>query len=172
MTRATFLAAGGVALLLALGACSKKTEDSAPTAETPATAPTASASAGAAMKPTPGRWKMTTTMDGLPAGAMPAIEVCLTADDLKDDAWATGAGKRPDNCSKMETKVAGGRVTTHAVCASEGVTTTMDMTASGDFGKRYTVETVMKMDPAAPGAPNPMKMSVVAERLGDCQAAK
>lgn len=168
MTRATFLAAGGVALLLALGACSKTAEDSAPAAEA-----SASASAGAsAMKPTPGRWKMTTTMEGLPAGAMPAIEVCLTADDLKDDAWATGAGKRPDNCSKMETKVAGGRVTTHAVCASQGITTTMDMTASGDFSRRYTVETVMKMDPAAPGAPNPMKMSVIAERLGDCQAAK
>ncbi|MDO9471456.1 MAG: DUF3617 family protein [Caulobacter sp.] len=169
MTRATLLTAGCAALALTLGACSKQAEDKAPAAEAPASA---TATAGAAMKPTPGRWKMTTTMDGLPAGAMPAIEVCLTADDLKDDAWATGAGKRPDNCSKMETKVAGGRVTTHAVCASEGVTTTMDMTASGAFGKRYTVETVMKMDPAAPGAPNPMKMSVVAERLGDCQAAK
>lgn len=169
MTRATFLAAGGVALLLALGACSKTAEDSAPAAEAPA--PTASASVGAAMKPTPGKWKMTTTMDGMPAGAMPAVEACLTADDLKDDAWATGA-RRPDNCSQMETKVVGGRVTTHAVCASEGITTTMDMTASGDFSRRYTVETVMTMDPAAPGAPNPMKMSVVAERLGDCQAAK
>ncbi|MDP2259423.1 MAG: DUF3617 family protein [Caulobacter sp.] len=170
MTRATFLAAGGVALLLALGACSKKTEDAAPTAETPAAAP--AVSAGVVMKPTPGRWKMTTTMAGLPAGAMPAIEVCLTADDLKDDTWATGARKRPDNCSQMETKVSGGRVTTHAVCASEGITTTMDMTASGDFSRRYTVETEMRMSPAAPGAPNPMKMSVVAERLGDCQAAK
>lgn len=169
MTRATFLAAGGVALLLALGACSKTAEDSTPAAETPATAP--AASAGAAMKPTPGKWKMTTTMDGMPAGAMPAVEVCLTAEDVKDDAWATGA-RRPDNCSQMETKVVGGRVTTHAVCASEGITTTMDMTASGDFSRRYTVETVMKMEPAAPGAPNPMRMTVVAERVGDCQAAK
>ena len=58
---------------------------------------------------------------------MPAVEACLTADDLKDDAWATGA-RRQDNCSQMETKVSGGRVTTHAVCASEGITTTMDMT--------------------------------------------
>lgn len=169
MTRATLLAAGAAALALTLGACSQQVEDKAPAAEAPASA---TATAAAAMKPAPGRWKMTTTMDGLPAGAMPAIEICLTADDLKDDAWATGAGKRPDNCSKMETKVAGGRVTTHAVCASEGVTTTMDMTASGDFSRRYTVETEMRMSPAAPGAPNPMKMSVIAERLGDCQAAK
>jgi hypothetical protein len=168
MTRATLLAAGCAALALALGACSPKAEDKA--AEAPAAAATpasASASAGAAMKPTPGKWKMTTAMEGMPAGAMPAIEVCLTADDLKDDAWATGA-RRQDNCSKMESKVVGGVVTTHAVCASQGITTTMDITASGDFAKRYTVETVMKMEPAAPGAPNPMKMSVVAERLGDC----
>lgn len=167
MTRATLLAAGCAAVLaLALGACSKKTEDTAPAAEASASA-SASASAGAAMKPTPGKWKMTTTMDGMPAGAMPAVEACLTADDLKDDAWATGA-RRQDNCSQMETKVSGGRVTTHAVCASEGITTTMDMTASGDFSKRYTVETEMRMSPAAPGAPNPMKMRVVAERVGDC----
>ncbi len=167
MTRATLLTAGCAALVLALGACSKKTEDKAPAAEASASA-SASASAGsAAMKPTPGKWKMSTTMDGVPAGAMPAVEVCLTADDLKDDAWATGA-RRPDNCSEMKTKVSGGRVTTHAVCASEGVTTTMDMTASGDFSRRYTVETEMRMSPAAPGAPNPMKMRVVAERVGDC----
>lgn len=166
MTRATLLTAGCAALVLALGACSKKAEDKAPAAEAPATAPAASAGS-AAMKPTPGKWKMSTTMDGVPAGAMPAVEVCLTADDLKDDAWATGA-RRPDNCSQMDTKVSGGRVTTHAVCASEGVTTTMDMTASGDFSRRYTVETEMRMSPAAPGAPNPMKMRVVAERVGDC----
>ncbi len=167
MTRATFVAAGcAAALALALGACSKKADDAAPAAEAPATAPAASAGASA-MKPTPGKWKMTTAMDGLPAGAMPAIEVCLTADDLKDDAWATGP-RRQDNCSKMETRVVGGVVTTHAVCASEGITTTMDVRATGDFSKRYTVETVMKMEPAAPGAPNPMKMSVVAERVGDC----
>lgn len=169
MTRATLLAAGCAAVLaLALGACSKKAEDKAPAAEAPATAPTASAPAGAAaMKPSPGKWKMSTKMEGVPAGAMPAIEVCLTADDLKDGAWATGA-KRPDNCSEMKTKASGGRVTTHAVCASEGITTTMDITASGDFSKRYTVETEMRMSPAAPGAPNPMKMRVVAERIGDC----
>ncbi len=167
MTRATYLAAGCAALALTLGACSKKAEDkAAPAADAPA-AGAASTSAGAAMKPTPGKWKMTTAMAGLPAGAMPAIEVCLTADDLKGDDWATGQ-RRPDNCSKMESKVVGGVVTTHAVCASEGITTTMDVTASGDFSKRYTVETVMKMEPAAPGAPNPMKMSVVAERVGDC----
>lgn len=168
MTRATSVAAGcAAALALTLGACSKKAEDTAPAADAAATPASASASAGAAMKPTPGKWKMTTAMEGMPAGAMPAIEVCLTADDLKGDAWATGA-RRQDNCSKMESKVVGGVVTTHAVCASEGITTTMDITASGDFSKRYTVETVMKMEPAAPGAPNPMKMSVVAERVGDC----
>lgn len=167
MTRATLLTTGCAALVLALGACSKKAEDKAPAAEAPAAAPATSTSAGAAMKPTPGKWKMITTMEGLPAGAMPAIEVCLKAEDLDGDAWATG-GKRPDNCSKMESKVVGGRVTTHAVCASEGITTTMDVSASGDFSRRYTVETVMKMEPSAPGAPNPMKMRVVAERLGDC----
>lgn len=170
MTRATLLAAGCAALALTLGGCSKPADKAAPAADAAGAAPapaSASASAGAAMKPTPGKWKMSTAMEGLPAGAMPAIEVCLTADDLKGDAWATGA-RRQDNCSQMETKVVGGAVTTHAVCASEGITTTMDITASGDFSKRYTVETVMKMEPAAPGAPNPMKMSVVAERVGDC----
>lgn len=169
MTRATLLATGCAALALGMGACSKPAGDEAPgagAAATPASV-SASASAGEAMKPTPGQWKMTTDMEGMPAGAMPAIEVCLTADDLKGDAWATGA-RRQDNCSKMESKVVGGVVTTHAVCASNGITTTMDIKATGDFSKRYTVETVMKMEPAAPGAPNPMKMSVVAERVGDC----
>jgi len=166
MTRAILLATSCAALALTLGACSKPADKAEPAAVTPAAT---SASAGEAMKPTPGQWKMTTDMEGMPAGAMPAIEVCLTADDLKGDAWATGA-RRQDNCSKMETKVVGGVVTTHAVCASNGITTTMDIKATGDFSKRYTVETVMKMEPAAPGAPNPMKMSVVAERVGDCQA--
>jgi hypothetical protein len=133
MTRATLLATGCAALALTLGACSKPADKAEPAAGTPAAT---SASAGEAMKPTPGQWKMTTDMEGMPAGAMPAVEVCLTADDLKGDA--------------------------------NGITTTMDIKATGDFSKRYTVETVMKMEPAAPGAPNPMKMSVVAERVGDC----
>lgn len=167
MTRATLLAAGCAALALTLGACSQKAEDKA--AEAPATAGTPAGAAPAAMKPSPGKWKMTAKMDGLPAGmdGLPPVEICLTKADIDRDAWATGPDAA-DNCSKVETRVAGGALVTHAVCSSNGITTTMDVTARGDMTKRYTVETIMKTEPAAPGAPNPMKMSVVAERLGDC----
>lgn len=153
---------------LALAACSKKADE--PAAAAPAASAPAPAAAVGAPKPTPGKWRMSTKMDGMPAGmpAMPATEVCLKAEDLADDgAWATG-GKKPANCSEMTNTVVGGVVTVHAVCTEQGVTTTMDIRASGDFAKRYTTETTMKFSPAPPGAQDTMKVTVVAERVGDC----
>lgn len=154
---------------LTLAACSKKPDDAAapaPEAAAPAPAPAASATV---MKPTPGKWRMSSAMEGMPAGmpALPATEVCYKAEDLADDAWATG-GKKPANCSEMTNRVEGGAVVVHAVCSEQGITTTMDIRAAGDFSRRYTVDTTMKMSPAAPGAMNPMKITVTAERVGDC----
>lgn len=154
---------------LTLAACSKKADDAAPASG--ADAPAASAPVSAATpKPTPGKWRLTSTMEGMPAGmpSLPPTEICLKAEDLTDDgAWATG-GKKPANCSQMTQAVTGGAVTVHAVCSEQGITTTMDIRASGDFTRRYTTETTMSMSPAAPGAPNPMKITVVSERVGDC----
>lgn len=164
--RATLLAATGVTVILSLAACSKKADETAPASAPEAAAPAATPASGSAMKPTPGKWRLTSKVDGMPAGmpALPATEICLTAEDLADDSWATG-GKKPANCSELTQRVEGGAVLVHAVCSEQGITTTMDIRAQGDFTRRYTTETTMSI---SPGGSGPMRMSVLAERVGDC----
>lgn len=159
---------------LALAGCSKKddAEKATATAEAPAAERAGGVGAGGGApagmpKPRTGKWRLTTAMPDMPV-RMPAQEVCFTEQMVNDTEWSKGQMPKDMDCSEMSTRFVGGAIVSHSVCKVNGVTMTSDVRTSGDFQNRYTVETSSSMNPAPPGMKNPTKMTITAERLGDC----
>lgn len=155
---------------LALAGCSRKADEGGEAAAPAAGSATSATAAAAIPRPTPGKWRMTTEMADLPAGmpSLPAVEICITPEMVADNSWAAGPNGKPETCSTFDVSASGGVVKTHAVCSAAGVTSTIDSTMQGDFTRRYVSEAVVSHSPAAPGAPNPMRMKATMERVGDC----
>lgn len=118
-------------------------------------------------KPRTGKWRLTTAMADVPV-KMPATEVCFTEEMVNDTQWSKGQMPKDMDCPEMSTTFVGGAIVSHSVCKVNGKTMTSDVRTSGDFQNRYTVESTSSVDPAVPGMKNPMKMTITAERLGDC----
>lgn len=165
------------ALTLTTAACSKR-DEAAKTAADPAatTAPAAADGATPATaatlgipKPRLGKWRMTAEMPGTPVTA-PPTEVCYTAEMVENADWASQKPPSMD-CSDMRTAYAGGVITSHGVCTTSGRTMTFDVRTTGDFSKRYTVESSTLVEPATPGMQNPMRMKITAEWVGACDQA-
>jgi len=133
----------GGAALLALGACSKKTETAATGTAAPASA-TAPASSGPVGLPSrkAGLWEQTISSDrGEGGGIHQTMSMCLdTALDQKMKVWGSEA-RGKSNCSEEKiSRGLGGGYRFHAVCAmGESGTITSDGEATGDFGSHYTV---------------------------------
>ena len=144
MTR-TILICG--AAVLALSACSKKTDTAATGTAAPANA-TAAASPPSGPMNLPSRkaglWEQTLNSDRGEheggKGIHQTISMCLDAAfDQKMKVWGSQAGK--SNCSEERiSQHLGGGWSFHAVCAmGESGTVTSDGEATGDFGSHYTV---------------------------------
>jgi len=155
---------------LALAGCGKS-GDAAKTGDAPAaTASGGGSVAGAPAgmpKPRVGKWKLTTSMAGMPQG-IPAQEICITAEMVNDTEWSKSQLPKDMDCPVMTQRVEGGAIIAHSVCKVNGHTLTGDTRTFGDFRDSYTVETTSSVDPAPPGMPNPTKMTIKAERVGDC----
>lgn len=183
MRKGLFLAAFG----LAAAACSQKADTSAaPHAATPAppaaTAQAAteqtpvgepdvksdSAVAGDVIEgPAAGKWRITTTMAGAPV-AIPPIETCYTKKtfaEMQTSRQAPGV-----ECSEQSYKRQGGKVVGHSVCTVNGRKMTTDMTVTGDLNTAYTMDMTTAIDPPPAPGMSEQKMTLRAERLGDCDS--
>lgn len=158
------------ALTLGLAACSKKADDqgaATPGAAAPAAGAPAAVTPAKLPHPVPGKWKVTPSMEGVSV-AMPATEVCYTPEMVENSNWADNQRPSDMDCDPPVTSAVAGGVKIHNVCRYQGRTMTTDMTATGDFSKAYVVEMSTSTDPAPAGMPQPMRMKMSAQRVGDC----
>src|SRR6185295_7279106 len=123
--------------------------------------------------PAAGKWKLTTTAMGQ---AMPPSEVCYDKQMSFEEIDKQQKQQQPQQpnvtCSEQAYKKEGDAQVSHSVCTAEilgkPMTITTDVRATGDFKSRYTMDMSVKMDPPPMKGMEEQKMTVVAERLGDC----
>lgn len=152
------------AAALAMAACSPSADKSEGKTEG-AAAPAASA---ALEGPKPGLWRVTTAMDVAGAPAVPAQEVCVTEAKLQDPSQAQQPGAE---CTSTPFARQGNAMVSTASCKLPGnMKSDSTITVSGDFNSRYTTEVVTKIDPAPTPAMAQTKVTMTAERIGDCPA--
>lgn len=113
-----------------------------------------------------GLWEMKTQMVGLPSHG--PMQMCV--DQASDNVMQERA-KGQVNCPVMDVDRGGGKVTIHAVCKHEGVTTTSDAVITGDFRSSYRNNMVIRYDPPQHGMKE-MKMVQEARWLGPCKAGQ
>jgi hypothetical protein len=168
------LAIAAAAATLGLAACgpSEPAPDTAstatPAADSAAPAPAASATPPAIEGPAAGKWRMTVTAMGQ---AMPPTEVCyakqVSLEEAEKMQQASGI-----TCSEQSYRKDGDAWTGHSVCTMQGagapIEVTQDSRVSGDFSSKYTIDLTSKMDPPPMPSMAEQKMSITAERLGDC----
>ena len=155
-------------LALTLAACGQGGE---PNGAEPADAAKAPAAAGMPAGPTPGLWRVTTRMTGMPAKMEPpAVETCIR--EAKFEAPQGPMAESPGMaCDQQSFRREGDAMVGHMVCTSaEGVRTITDTRVTGDFTRRYTMEVRSTMTPPPTPAMSEMTMVMNAERLGDCPA--
>jgi hypothetical protein len=157
---------------LAAAACGEKpatTDGAAPAADATAPAPAeAAATAPAIEGPAAGKWSISLTSMGQ---TLPPSEVCYTkqismaeAEKMQQQTGVT--------CTEQSYKREGDALIGHAVCSTDAggkkMTVTTDSRVTGDFSSKYTMDIVSKMDPPPMPGMEEQKMSVTAERVGDC----
>lgn len=155
---------------LSLAACSQG-GDAAPDQDAAATAGPAPAASGLPSGPTPGLWRITTHMDGMPAGmAPPTMETCI-----RESKFEAPPGQRTGepgvDCDQQSFRREGEAMVGHMVCtAADGVRTVVDTRVSGDFTRAYTMEVKSTTTPAPTPTMAETTMVMNAERIGDCPA--
>ena len=135
-----------------------------------ASAGSASTAAPATLEaPKPGLWRVTTAMEGMPGGAaVPPQEVCIKEAKLEAPASAQQAGAE---CTTTPFAREGDALVSTASCKLPGnMKSDSTVKISGDFNSRYVTEVTTKMDPAPTPAMAQTKITMTAERVGDCPA--
>ena len=123
--------------------------------------------------PTPGLWRVTTRMSGMPAGVdTPAIETCIREGKFEPPAGA--APQAPGmTCDQASFRREGNAMVSHMVCTTaDGVRTVTDTRVTGDYSRNYTMEVKSTMTPAPTPSMAEVSMVMTAERLGDCPAER
>lgn len=174
MTR-TILICG--AAVLALSACSKKTDTAATGTAAPANA-TAAAPAPSGPLGLPSRkaglWEQTLNSDrGEGKGIHQTVSMCLDAAfDQKMKVWGSQSGAKSNCTEEKINRTLGGGYEFHAVCAmGESGTITSDGKATGDFGSHYTVDVTSTTSGSPMAQANGVhKMSIEATWKGPCPA--
>lgn len=119
--------------------------------------------------PKPGMWRVTTAMTGIPGGAsVPPQEMCIKEAKLEAPAAAQQAGA---DCTSTPFARQGDAMVSTASCKLPGnMKSDSTVKITGDFNTRYVTEVTTKMDPAPTPAMAETKITMTAERLGDCPA--
>lgn len=119
-----------------------------------------------------GLWEIQTQMSGMPSGMPGQGPMQFCVDQASDDVLRErGDAGHKANCPVMEVKPGAGRMTVHAVCKENGLTTTIDAVMTGDFGKAYRNEMLSRFDPPQ-GGMREMRMVQEARWLGPCKAGQ
>lgn len=160
--RTTILISG--ALALGLAACGQGGEGKTD-AGTRGAAP---AAAAALDGPSPGLWRISTTMTGIPgAPAIPPVEQCVTQSTFEAPAQGAAGGA---DCTTQAFRREGDAVVGGSVCQMAGIKTESAIRITGDFSSRYVMEVRTKMDPAPTPTMAETVTTMTGERLGDCPA--
>jgi hypothetical protein len=161
------------AAALGLAGCNKSepaATDGASSTPAPAaeTAAPAAAAAPTVDGPAAGKWKITMTTMGQ---TMPATETCYATQTSFADAqrMQQQAGV---TCAEQSYNREGDAVIGHSVCSSDIAGKTTKITTytriTGDFKTKYTMDITRMMDPAPAPGKTEQKITMTAERLGDC----
>lgn len=166
--RIATLVSGFVALSLA--ACGQG-EEAPPGAKSAGKAAGAAAGSDLPDGPTPGLWRVTTRMAGMPDGMeAPAIETCIHEARFEPPPGATPQAPGM-TCEEQSFRREGDAMVGHSVCTSDdGVRTVTDTRVTGDFSRNYTMDVRSTMTPAPTPSMAEVSMVMTAERLGDCPA--
>ena len=113
-----------------------------------------------------GLWEVRTQMAGIPPQG--PMQMCV---DQASDNVMQERTKEKVNCPVMDISRGVGKVTIHAVCKHEGVTSTSDSVITGDFDSAYRNDMVIRYDPPQHGMKE-MKMVQEARWLGPCKAGQ
>ena len=154
---------------LSLAACNQAGDAERKDAAAPAAG---AAEAGLPEGPTPGLWRITTQMSGMPAGAAPpAVETCIREARFERPE-APMADMKGMDCTQEAFRREGDVIVGRSVCTmGEGMRSDSTIRISGDFSRRYTMEVKSTMTPAPSPQMASTTMVMTAERLGDCPAS-
>ena len=122
------------------------------------------AHAGDAPKRKSGLWEISMKMEGAPS--MGAIQQCI--DSSSDNMMQQGGKNTATDCSMMDIKHQGSKVTLHSVCKFDETTATTDALFVGSFDTAYTGDINTSYNPPMHGR-NSSKMSVTAKWLSPCK---
>ncbi|WP_332654039.1 DUF3617 domain-containing protein [Brevundimonas sp.] len=163
--------ASGIAAL-SLAACGQG-GDGAP-ADKAAKATATGTSVGTDMPagPTPGLWRVTTQMSGMPAGMeAPSVETCIREAKFEAPTGPVPPQSPGMTCDQQSFRREGDAMVGHMVCTSgDGVRTVTDTRVTGDYTRNYTMEVKSSMTPAPSPSMAEVTMVMNAVRLGDCPA--
>ncbi|MGX1692679.1 DUF3617 domain-containing protein [Brevundimonas naejangsanensis] len=166
--RSAIIGGAAVACLLGLSACGNNNKAEGPAAEGAETASTAPATLDA---PKPGLWRVSTAMEGMPGGAsVPAQDVCIKDAKLEAPASAQQPGA---DCTTQPFARQGDAMVAASSCTLPGnMKADSTIRVTGDFNSRYVTEVTTKMDPAPTPQMAQTKVTMTAERIGDCPAGQ
>ena len=125
-----------------------------------------SASAADMPKRKPGLWEIKIQMEGAPS--MGPMQQCI---DQNTDNMMQQQAKGKADCSVMDVKPAGNRVTVHSVCKIEGTTATTDGVFEGAFDSGYKGTMKTRFNPPMHGM-SESNMTQEARWLGPCKAGQ
>ena len=111
-----------------------------------------------------GLWEINTRMEGMPN--MGPMQQCI--DQNTDNLMQQQAKKEKMDCSAMDIKPQGNKLTIHSVCKVEGTTATTDAVFVGAFDSAYKGDMNTKFSPPMHGM-SESKMSIEAKWLGACK---
>ncbi|ANF55702.1 hypothetical protein DA69_13770 [Brevundimonas naejangsanensis] len=168
--RSAIMGGVAVACLLGLSACGNNTKTEAPAADGAETASTAAAPA-MLDAPKPGLWRVSTAMEGMPGGAaMAPQDVCIKEAKLEAPANAQQPGA---DCTTQPFARQGDAMVATSTCALPGnMKADSTIRVTGDFNSRYVTEVTTRMDPAPTPQMAQTKVTMTAERIGDCPASQ
>lgn len=167
MNKLAILGLGSVAAL-ALAACNPANNDKSAEYDAATTAPAATAPS-MLDAPKPGLWRVTTAVSGMPNGtSIPPQEICIKQAKLEAPSSVNQAGAECTNTAF--TRQGADMVATASCKLPNNIKSDSTIKVSGDFNSRYVTEVTTKMDPAPTPAMAETKMTMTAERLGDCPA--
>ena len=111
-----------------------------------------------------GLWEINMRMDGAPS--MGPIQQCI--DQNTDNLMQQKAKEQKPDCSVMDVKTSGNRVTIHSVCKMEGTTVTSDGVFEGAFDASYRGTMKSRYNPPMHGM-SESNMTQEARWLGPCK---
>jgi hypothetical protein len=162
--RIWFISTACVAVLAGTSACNSREDGAAE----PAASNTQAALVNSPIKgPKPGKWQVTTSIE-TPMGSttLPPSEICITKEELEYPQGVTDV--EGGECSVSPLSRQGDAIVGTSVCQVGGTRASSELRMTGDFNQRYTTEVVTRMDPPPTPQMTQTRMSLVAQRLGDC----